>query len=109
MPSKKNTTLNASTTLQLSTKTLLRPFNTALSSKVADNGDTSEDEEEDLPIQVLDEEFEEEEERQGNKDDDGIDELDMLSEVEQTEILEDTTAVHATVMKVHNHNVCLHY
>jgi hypothetical protein len=68
--------------LQLSAKTLLRPFNTALSRKVADDDDTSEDEEEDLPIRVLDEEFEEEEEWQGNEDDDGIDELDMLSEVE---------------------------
>src|SRR5882762_9189483 len=97
-------------TLQLSAKSLLKPFNTALSREAADNVDITDEEDDDPPILEADEEGkeeedenEEDEDEDKDNEDDGIDELDMLNEEEWTQVLEDTAAVRATVTKVHNH------
>jgi len=93
-------------TLQLSAKTLLKPFNTALSSKVADEVNIGDDDNDDpLILADPDEEGEEEDNNDNNDeekddDDDGVDELETLSEEERMEVLEDTAAVRATVTKV---------
>jgi hypothetical protein len=93
-------------TLQLSAKTLLEPFNTAFSSKVADKVDIGDEDDDDPPILAdPDEEGGEEdnndkEDEEKDNDDDGVDELETLSEEERTEVLEDTAAVRATVTKV---------
>ena len=98
-------------TLQLSAKTLLKPFNTALSSKAEDTVDVMDEDDEELPNLVnTDEEGEEEEDDEKededkDDEDDGIDELETLSEEERTQVLEDTADVCVTVTKVHTHEV----
>jgi hypothetical protein len=92
-------------TLQLSAKTLLKPFNTALS-KVADEVDIGDEDDDDPPIladpdvEGEEEGNDDEEDEEKDDDDDGVDELETLSEEERTEVLEDTAAVRATVTKV---------
>jgi hypothetical protein len=102
-------------TTQLSAKTLLKPFNTALSGGAADEVDMT-DEDDDLPILEADEDGEEErdededeaeEDEDQDDEDDGIDELETLSEEERTQVLEDTAAVRATVTKVRTHEVIM--
>ena len=94
-------------TLQLSTKTLLQPFNTALSGKAAAEIDIRDEDDDNPPILVdPDEEGEDDDDDDDKQDednddeDDGVDELETLSEEERTEVLEDTAAVRATVTKV---------
>jgi hypothetical protein len=89
-------------TLQLSAKTLLRPFNVGLG-KTANDGDHNDVD--DLPDG--DDEDEDEDEDDGLPDapdtvdvDDGIDELDSLDADEREEIIADTAAVRQTVSKV---------
>jgi hypothetical protein len=99
-------------TLQLSAKTLLRPFNTALSREAADDVDITDEDDDDPPILEADKEGEEEEDENENEneedkdkdeEDDGIDELETLNKEERTQVLEDTAAVRATVTKVRDH------
>jgi|SRR5882762_6714923 len=100
-------------TLQLSAKTLLVPFNTAISRNVTrDDEVPKEDSDHELLPEVEQDdgdgendnnEEEEEEEEEGNDDDDddnGIDELQELSHNERVRIVENTAVVHATVTKV---------
>jgi len=94
-------------TMQLSAKTLLKPFNTALSGR---DVDITDEEDDDPLIPEAEEEGEEEGEEEDNNnnndeddEDDGIDELGTLSEEEWTQVLEDTAAVRTTVTKVCTH------
>jgi hypothetical protein len=94
-------------TLQLSAKTLLRPFNVGLG-KTTDDGDNNDvDELLDVDDDGLDEDDDD------NNDglpivldvddiDDGVDELDALDADEREEIIADTAAVRETVSKVCN-------
>ena len=87
-------------TMQLSAKTLLKPFNTGLSSR---DVDITDEEDDDLLIPEAEEEGEEEDnDDNNNKDDedDGIDKLETLSEEERTQVLEDTAAVRTMLTKV---------
>ena len=93
--------------MQLSAKTLLKPFNTALSGQ---DVDITDEEDDDLLIPEAEEEGEEEDNNNNNDEDDGIDELETLSEEERTQVLEDTAVVHTTLTKVCTHEleyVCL--
>ena len=83
-------------TMQLSAKTLLKPFNTGLSSR---DVDITDEEDDDL---LIPEAEEEDDDDNNNKDDEdeGIDELETLSEEEQTQVLEDTAAVRTTLTRV---------
>ena len=102
-------------TLQLSVKTLLKPFNTALSGKGADDDNISDDEGGDRLVLEVDQGCEVTEKRcevteeDGNigDEDDGIDELERLDEGERRTILEKTAAVRATVSKVRKQNELL--
>lgn len=88
-------------TLQLSAKTLLKPFNAGLGKTTEDDANNAdellniddsedEDEEEDNGIGFID----------GDDVDDGIDELNVLDEVSREEIMTDTAAVRVTVTKL---------
>ena len=72
-------------TIQLSAKALVKPFTTCISSV------TSDDDEMPLLEEINDEET-----------DDGVDELEELSEDERTKFLEETAAVKETITKVSN-------
>ena len=94
-------------TLQLSAKTLLAPFNTAISGKAKDDGlpeGDDNDNDNDQLLLELEEEVDDAEEGVGDIDmddeDDGINELQELSENEREQVLEDTTVVRETVTKV---------
>jgi hypothetical protein len=89
-------------TVQLSAKTLLTPFNTALSGKAKDSIEIVEGDDEDQLVPDIDEEEGNEEDVDEEKDDedDGIDELEQLSDDERKELLEGTAAVRETVTKV---------
>ena len=93
-------------TLQLSAKALLKLFNTGLAGVAAD-GDNETHNSDNDPVM-----FEEEEEGEGDKEeqgdeegieDDNIDELEKLSEDEQNQLPQETTGVCKTVTKVHLH------
>jgi hypothetical protein len=103
-------------TIQLSAKSLLKPFNTALSKTPTDDGMAVEDDnnqvlnqdnEEDEGDEDEDKEDEDEgdneaeEEFDDNVEDDNIDKVQELSEDKQMQVLEETAAVHGTVTKVH--------
>jgi hypothetical protein len=93
-------------TIQLSAKALVKPFTTCISSV------TSDDDEMPVLEEIDDEETDddadaevggiEEEEMAGDDMDDGVDELEELSEDERTKILEETAAVKETITKVSN-------
>ena len=92
-------------TLQLSTKSLLKPFNTALSGQVADNDDTGMYHS-DTSQTILEDN---KEDRDGDTDknedsedlqDNNINKLQELNEEDQEQILEETAAVCMTVTKV---------
>jgi hypothetical protein len=89
-------------TVQLSAKTLLTPFNTALSGKAQDSIEMAAEDDDDQLVPEVDEEEGDEEDVDEEKDDedDGIDELEQLSGYEREEILEETVAVRETVTKV---------
>jgi hypothetical protein len=96
--------------LQLSAKTLLKPFNSALSGKATEDDEMAipeEIEDSDGLLMLEDEgegQDEDEDEVMDHDDkedkDDGIYELAELGEDEQTRLLEDTAAVHQAVTKV---------
>jgi hypothetical protein len=83
--------------MQLSAKTLLKPFNTALSGQDIDITDKEDD---NLLIPEAEEEGEEEDDNDNDNEDNGIDELDTLTEEEWMQVLEDTAAVCTTLTKV---------
>lgn len=94
-------------TLQLSAKTLLKPFNSALSGKATESDEIAiPDGIEDpdgllMPEDEGEGEGEDEDEVMDHDDeDDGIDELAELDEDEQTRLLEDTATVRQAVTKV---------
>ena len=85
--------------------TLLKPFNTALFRKAADEVEVSEeDAEEELILEIKEEEDDEGEDDDDQDDkDDGIDELQELTESEREQVLENTAVVRQTVTKVTSH------
>ena len=88
-------------TMQLSAKTLLVPFNTAISQKATQDDEMPEEDDDQL---ILEGDDEDEDDAQGSEDeDDGIDELDELSESERAGVLKSTAVVRETVTKVRNH------
>jgi hypothetical protein len=93
-------------TIQLSAKALVKPFTTCISSVTSDDNkmpvleeinDEETDDDADAEVGSI-----EEEEMAGDDMDDGVDELEELSEDECTKILEETAAVKETITKVSN-------
>jgi len=93
-------------TMQLSAKSLLAPLNPAISQK-ATQDDEMPEEDDDQPLpedNAEDNEDDKEEDVEEEEDeDDGINELEELSEDEQVQVLEDTAEVRKTVTKVNYH------
>ena len=95
-------------TLQLSTKTLLKPFNTTLSRKAADDDDTAMYQNDISQTILEDNEGDRDGDADENEDedigedlqDDDIDELQELNKEDLEQILEETAAVCMTVTKV---------
>jgi hypothetical protein len=89
-------------TVQLSTKTLLTPFNTALSRKATEDDGAMDEPDAEMPTLTEEEEDDEDDEDIEDKDDetDGIDELEELGEDRRDEVLENTADVRETVTKV---------
>ena len=105
-------------TMQLSVKTLLAPFNTALSkNRMQDNQMPEGANNDNMSLEHIEEEDDNdndkgEEEKEEEKDDknDSIDELEELSESKQSQLLVNTAIVHEMVTKVSYYeakNVCL--
>jgi hypothetical protein len=96
-------------TLQLLAKSLLKPFNTALSASAANDDAAPQDVDNDKPAVYMDDEDErgqegEEEEEGGVEDDiedDNVDELQALSRDERERVLGETAVVCESVTKVH--------
>jgi hypothetical protein len=96
-------------TLQLSTKTLLHPFNIGLG-KMTDDGDNNDvDDLPDADENGLDKDDDDDDDDDGLPDvadvddiDDSVDEQDALDADEQEEIMADTAAIHEMVSKVCN-------
>ena len=92
-------------TMQLSAKTLLTPFNTAISRKATQDGEMPE-QDDDRPTPEQDEDDKDNEDNEeddaqcADDGDDGIDELGELSESERAGVLESTAAVRDMVTKV---------
>jgi hypothetical protein len=103
-------------TLQLSAKTLLAPFNTAISSKAVQDDELLEGDSDGLMVEDKeDDELAGEDGIEGDvegdieeKDDadDGINELEELSEDEQGQVLESTAVVREMVTKVRTYQYC---
>ena len=107
-------------TLQLSAKTLLKPFNTGMSSaqlpveeegtlSLDDKGltlldDNSTDGDDNDDKGISEDDLSDDNESEG-KDDDGIDELEVLDKNEREKILADTAVVRQTVSKVRINSV----
>jgi len=97
-------------TLQLSAKSLLTPFNTALSGKPADEDDVTalySDNDEMIPQDDDDAILGDDEEEEGEEndleddvEDDNVDELEALSEEERDRVVNETTIIRAAVTKV---------
>jgi hypothetical protein len=103
-------------TLQLSVKSLLKPFNTAISEKSTNNNDDDATAQDHDDSQVLPDDSEEEgrdEEEiyiEGDVEDDCVNELQELSEDERVQVLEETAVVRETITKVHHlHTRILYY
>jgi hypothetical protein len=105
-------------TLQLSAKSLLKPFNTALSGTTTDNNNDNVASQDDNPAQVVEDDSEEEgtdEDKEssvdleGDVEDDNVDELQELTEEEQRKVLEETTIVRETITKVCHLNAHIMY
>jgi hypothetical protein len=96
-------------TLQLSAKSLLAPFNTAISQQAKQDDEMPEEDDDDqlIPEDDDDDDDDEDDEEEDDQDeddqDDGIDELEALSENERVQVLEDTAVVRETVTKVRHH------
>jgi hypothetical protein len=105
---KENYTRCFNHTLQLLAKTLLKPFNLALSGKATEDDNMAITEEIEDPEGLLmpedegegQDEDEDEDKVMDHDDEDNVDELAELSEDEQTRLLEDTAAVRQAVTKV---------
>jgi hypothetical protein len=97
-------------TIQLSAKSLLKPFNVALSGKLVD-GDVMtvhhNDDDDDGGRAILKDEEEEEgeDEVEDEVEDNNIDELEELSDDEQKQILEETAIMCTTVTKVSSYAI----
>jgi hypothetical protein len=94
-------------TMQLSAKSLLVPLNPAISQK-ATQDDEMPEEDEDQPLleddaEDEDDDDDEENVEEDNDADDGINELEELSEDEQAQVLKNTAEVRETVTKVSHH------
>jgi hypothetical protein len=90
-------------TLQLSAKTLLASFNTAISRTATHNDEMPEEDNNDELVPEVDEDDEDDKEEvieDKDDEDDGINELQELSENERAQVLEDTAVVRETVTKV---------
>src|ERR1700722_11356475 len=96
-------------TLQLSSKTLLRPFNAALS-KEGDDESPADHDDDDVPPLINAEDDDKEEELgdengaanvMGDDTDDGIDELEALTDGERAALLSDMAEIRKTVSKVY--------
>jgi len=102
-------------TLQLSAKTLVKPFNVALSSGLKDDGSLTNEDEDDMPaledcVDDTDDDTEGADDDKGKSkefSDDETDEFDQLNEVDREELLEDTAAVREMVSKVHLYTLLL--
>jgi hypothetical protein len=97
-------------TLQLSAKSLLKPFNPALSGKAADDDNDLTDHQ---GMPAIDEEDDwgdepDLEDLEDDIDDENRNELQALSEDEQEQVLEETAVVRETVTKVYHHYIYLH-
>jgi hypothetical protein len=98
-------------TMQLSAKTLLAPFNTAISQKATQDDEMPEEDDDQLVPEEDDEDDEEIDAECADDEDDGIDKLDEPSESERAGVLESTAVVHDTVTKVRYHkaeNICFY-
>ena len=92
-------------TLQLSAKSLLAPFNTAISQVATQDDVTPEEDDELIPeddIEDDDDEDPEEDTEDNDDEDDGINKLEELSENEWAQVLDNTAEVRETVTKVSN-------
>jgi hypothetical protein len=91
-------------TLQLSSRSLLKPFNVGLAKVPDDEVVDGEDDDmpslEDIDDEDEDEDGEDEAANEERSDDDGIDELEELTEEERAQLLADTAAVRTMVTKV---------
>jgi hypothetical protein len=97
-------------TLQLSAKTLLKPFNVGFSSNKAGDKQTSdgnEDSDGDSDGLLVEEDLDDDKEGMGDDEcglnddiEDDVDELGELDEDRLTKLMEETAAVHAVVSKV---------
>jgi hypothetical protein len=94
-------------TLQLSAKSLLAPFNPAISQKATQDDEMPEEDDNDQLIPEDDDENDEDDpevdDEENDDDDNGIDELEELSENERAQVLENTAEVRETVTKVSNY------
>jgi hypothetical protein len=95
-------------TLQLSAKSLLAPFNPAISQKATQDDEMLEDGDDDQLLPEDDMGGDDEDDSEGDVEDnddenDGINELEELSENERAQVLENTVEVHETVTKVSHH------
>lgn len=98
-------------TMQLSAKSLLAPLNPAISQKATQDDEMpEEDDDQPLPEDDAedDEDNKEEDVEEEEDEDDGINELEELSEDEQVQVLEDTAEVRKTVTKVSYHKADIH-
>ena len=92
-------------TLQLSAKSLLAPFNTAISQVVTQDDATPEEDDELIPEDDIEDDDDDnpEEDAEDNDDkDNGINKLEELSKNERAQVLENTAEVRETVIKVSN-------
>src|SRR5882762_4803609 len=91
-------------TMQLSAKSLLAPLNPAISQKATQDDEMpEEDEDQPLPEDDAEDEDDDDDEENVEEDDDaddGINELEELSEDEQAQVLKNTAEVRETVTKV---------
>jgi hypothetical protein len=97
-------------TLQLSAKSLLAPFNTAISQKAAQDDEMPEEDDIDNLMPEDDDDDSEEDVEDNDDEDDGINELEELNENERAQVLENTAEVRKTVTKVSDYeakDVCI--
>ena len=96
-------------TMQLSAKSLLAPLNPAISQKATQDDEMpEEDEDQPLPEDDAEDEDDDDDDDEENVEedddvDDGINELEELSEDEQAQVVKNTAEVRETVTKVSHH------
>ena len=98
-------------TLQLSAKSLLAPFNTAISQKATQDDEMLEEDDSDKLMPEDNNDDDDDKDDEDNDDeDDGINELEELNENERAQVLENTAEVRETVTKVSDYetkDVCV--